>query len=355
MAVLLLLLLLLPAAKPLPVPDSGDCFYVGTWEGSEDISLWRDGVALASSGLFPSATQAGVMLSIDLQPPVGSRPTVREVELRGVPEGFGFRPHGLFIDNATQRLFVISHSEELEEESIVVFAISPSLEPRLPVLTFEFALVSPNFPWYPASEIWFLNDLATVSGNELLVTQFGPTSQVLVPKYLWSCSWDEADIGPDGRLVGDCERAYPDTSLGLNGMNVDSSKTMVWANDLFLSRLWVFARDAATGALTRLPDVELPGIIDNVEYDSSSGDLAMGLIAPGPLQPQVGAGAVISRRPAAPGGGYDPPFIAVGVGGTEASGYEVSTSLEFDRWIVLGSPQDLGPVVCDMAPQKPRD
>ena len=76
-----------------------------------------------------------------------------------------------------------------------------------------------------------------------------------------------------------------------------------------------------------------------------------GLISPGPLQPQVGGGAVISRRPASPGDGYD-PFIAVGVAGTEASGYAVSTALEFDRWIVLGSPQDLGPVVCDMTSKR---
>jgi hypothetical protein len=317
------------------------CFFVGTYEGSEDISLWRNGVAIASSGLFPSETQPGLMLSIDLQPPVGTRPTVRTVELRGVPAGFGFRPHGLFIDNSTQRLFVISHSEQLEEESIVVFDIESSLNPRLPVLTFRFALISPSFPWYPALDIWFLNDLAVVSDNELLVTQFGPTTQPLVPKHLWRCTWDETGIRPDGRLLGDCDRALADVSVGLNGMNANADKSVVWANDLFAAQLWVVDRDTGTGQLIRRDDMPLPGVIDNVEYDSASGDLAMGMIfGPTPLS---GGGAIIARQ----GDDYA-PFVAVPVTGTEAQGYAVSTSLEFDRWLVLGSPEDLGPVVCDM-------
>ena len=92
------------AAREPPPPAA--CERIGSYEGSEDITLWRGGVAFISSGLFPSATQSGLLLAIDLGAP---RPAPREVELRGVPAGFGFRPHGLYLDNATQRLFVISH------------------------------------------------------------------------------------------------------------------------------------------------------------------------------------------------------------------------------------------------------
>jgi hypothetical protein len=121
-------------------------------------------------------------------------------------------------------------------------------------------------------------------------------------------------------------------------MNIDSEKGRVWANDLFLSRLWVFDRDQTSGELTKLPDLQLPGVIDNVEYDLNSGDLAMGLIA-------LGGGAAVARRADA----YE-PTVKVSLAGTPVAGYSVSTSLEWDKWVLLGSPQDLGPVVCNMDP-----
>jgi hypothetical protein len=214
-----LLAMLLPALAAAVV-TAAECFSIGAFEGSEDATLWRDGVALVSSGLFPSPTQGGLMLAVDLKTitPQG-RPTIREVELVGVPMGFGFRPHGIYIDNATQRLFAISHSDELEEESIVVFSIAPGAgDGRVPILSYRFALISPEFPWYPASEIWFLNDLGVIDSNRLLVTQFGPTQQLLVPKHLWQCNWDEEQVRPDGRLLADCSLAYPEASHGLNGI-----------------------------------------------------------------------------------------------------------------------------------------
>ena len=98
----------------------------------------------------------------------------------------------------------------------------------------------------------------------------------------------------------------------------------------------------------------------------------MGLIA-------LGGGAVVARRAA----GYVNPFVRVDLVGTPAAGvfplpgwrdrfldtrvrsgkhwslsaavlraaragYAVSTALEWGRWVVLGSPGDPGPVVCDV-------
>ena len=128
-------------------------------------------------------------------------------------------------------------------------------------------------------DIWFLNDLGVVDGGghasggrgALLTSQFGPTRRPLITKHLWRCQWNESEIRADGRLPSDCVLADPAASIGLNGMNVNRVKSVVWANDLFLSRLWVWDRDTETGELTRRADLELPGVIDNVEYDSSSG------------------------------------------------------------------------------------
>jgi len=250
--------------------------------------------------------------------------------------GFGFRPHGIYIDNSTQRLFAISHSDLLEEESIVVFDIVAEAGSRVPALDYLYALISPSFPYNPPEEIWFLNDLATVGRNELYVTQFGPQRIPWPNKHLWRCTWDEADLRGDGRLPASCHTAYPQQSTGLNGMNVDRAKSRVWANDLMLSQLWVFDR-MENGTLVRLDNMNLPGIIDNVEYDSASGDLAMGFIGSGLRNP---GGAIISRHADA-----HRPFIHV----QEDTGeeYQVSTSLEYTEWVLLGSPWDIGLVICN--------
>ena len=39
------------------VEQEATCRTYGTFEGPEVVSLWRNGIALVSSGLFPSATQ----------------------------------------------------------------------------------------------------------------------------------------------------------------------------------------------------------------------------------------------------------------------------------------------------------
>ena len=73
-------------------PAATACAFYGNYEGSEDASLWRDGIAFISSGLFPSPTQGGLLLAVDL-----NMDTIElvELELRGMPDGFGFRPHGM--------------------------------------------------------------------------------------------------------------------------------------------------------------------------------------------------------------------------------------------------------------------
>ena len=169
------------------------------YEGSEDASLWRDGIVFISTGLFPSPTQGGLMLAVDLGL---DEIELVELELQNMPSGFGFRPHGMYIHNATQRLFVISHSDALEEESIAVFDIVLNSGARFPVLIFRFALVTPEWPWFPAQNIWFLNDLGVVSDNELYVTQFGPQGMPLVPKHLYHAVWDPAGpVSPSFFLI----------------------------------------------------------------------------------------------------------------------------------------------------------
>ena len=144
---------------------AGACHEIGAFRGSEDATLLRAGLALQSSGLVPG-TQPGLILAVSL---LTATPTATPCPLVGLPAGFGFRPHGLHLDNATKRLFAVSHSDENAEESIVAFDVADGDPPSL---RFRFALTSAAFRYYGAGALWFLNDVAAVDGEaELDATQ----------------------------------------------------------------------------------------------------------------------------------------------------------------------------------------
>ena len=95
-----------------PTPTLGvRCASYGSYSGSGDVTLWRHGLAFVSSGLY-ARNQSGAILVADTR---GPTPTVQAAPMFGEPEGF--RPHGIFLHNATNRLFVISHNELCERES----------------------------------------------------------------------------------------------------------------------------------------------------------------------------------------------------------------------------------------------
>lgn len=116
------------------------CQQLAAYEGSEDASLWRAGLAFQSSGLCPSKTQGGLILLVNLTG--DETPRVKPMEIFNLSASFGFRPHGIHIDNITNRVYAISHSDLLQEESIFVFDIIVDGAARAPAFAFRHALVN---------------------------------------------------------------------------------------------------------------------------------------------------------------------------------------------------------------------
>lgn len=120
--------LLLALLKPASSTDSrlhekinrlaslSDCRSLGNFHGCEDATLYHDGLAFMSSGLVPSS-QPGLILAVSFADSKAA-PHVTPVPLLGVPAGFGFRPHGLHLDNISKRVYAISHSDERQVSSI---------------------------------------------------------------------------------------------------------------------------------------------------------------------------------------------------------------------------------------------
>lgn len=187
------------------------CTKHGEFEGSEDVTLWKAGLAFVSSGLerstprLPIGKQGGKMLMVDLRSS-GPMPVLHELNISGMPADLSFHPHGLHLDNATQRLFTVCHSkseplkgQRAAEESVVVFdVVQPALSSDcsgsaagcgVPALRFAYVLKSPLFEYYNASYTWFLNDVTVIDGtNELYVTQLGYVV-TLMTHPLWCCFW----------------------------------------------------------------------------------------------------------------------------------------------------------------------
>ena len=330
-----------------------------SFEGSEDATLWRAGLAFVSSGLVPSPTQCGLILLADFNA-IGGTPTVQPLALHNLNASYGFRPHGLHFDNSSSRLFAVSHSDALKEESIFVFDVlgrTDETAAALPTLSFRYLLTSPRFEYHTREWLWFLNDVAAVDGeNELYVTQLGPLQyqpgKFQRDKALWRCTWREADKRPDGRLPASCAHAYSTLYLGLNGIAIEPKpSTRLWVNDEFGaadggSQLWPFVRNTTDGRLAPRPAMPLGGSsIDNAERDHASGDLQMGQY----MRADGGgkkAGAELLARAVDPATGkYAPAKVAVSLPHNVT--YQVSTALTYGRWTLLGSPWDLGPYFCE--------
>ena len=79
-----------------------------------------------------------------------------------MPEGLAPSPHGIFLENSTQRLYFNSHSVPNQEELIVAFDIVDQGSFAFPSLLFRYALTSELLPFIPApaphdGQYWFTN------------------------------------------------------------------------------------------------------------------------------------------------------------------------------------------------------
>eukprot|EP00937_MAST-01D_sp_MAST-1D-sp2_P007171 g7171.t1 len=320
-------------------------------------------------GRYPPSDQPGLIFATVLDGG-GAPPQLTRLPIAGLPADLDFRPHGLHLDNATQRLYAVCHAKRQREESVVVLdVLPPRAGARLPSLRFRYALISPRLTYHGVNVTYFLNDVAAVDGtNELYATQFGPlvwdSRGLPADKALWRCTWKEADARADGRLPAACAPA-PGVPLskGYNGIAAAPLGTgaaaasaageptlRVWVNDLWESRVLAFDRDATSGALRPAPApaavLPLPGLVDNVERDWGSGDFTMGWFKSVWNESNGVGGVIVAAGERGAASGRHGPARALFEQDTGRT-YQVSTSLTYGRWTIMGSPWDTGIIGCD--------
>ncbi|KAL3930326.1 MAG: hypothetical protein SGARI_004513, partial [Bacillariaceae sp.] len=198
-----------------------------------------DGGGVDRSNVTEPYTLGGIYL-LDLSDK--DYPVFVPASITGLPSTLNFRPHGIFFDENSNRLFAVSHNEQEEEENIVVFAIEDGNgADSLPTLAFQAALFSAQ--WSPVGNNlanWHINDLVVAGPEEILVTQWGPIDpEDLFPKTLWSCGLQASyeNVPQDGRVMTTCVRALDFTSVGMNGIAVNDARDTAWVSDLFATQL----------------------------------------------------------------------------------------------------------------------
>ena len=156
-----------------------------------------------------------------------------------------------------------------------------------------------------------------------------------------------------GRLPADCVAAYVEedgsrpATYGLNGINIAGDFNRLYVNDMYDGALWVFDR-APNGSLTRVDTINLPGWIDNVERDHASGDLTGGMFVNHANASDKRGGNILVKCTNKQASTFAKPAIALIDDSPRLPGahYQVSTSLTYGNWTILGSPFDSGLVVC---------
>ena len=236
-----------------------------------------------------------------------------------LPPGSSFQPHGFYLSNRTDTMYVINHAGNYS--SVEIFRVEYDVEGRRPSLRHARTIASELFRPYSINDV-----VEGATSDEIYVTQWlpygypiggknHPTSvverlknvgtflfQVLSIRAtrVYRCSTRTNAGGGDP-----CRIATHHRFIGANGITVDDDRTTVFVSDPAGKEVVVFRRRPEDGWLSRIDRIDLPFAPDNVEYDD--GDLVMGSIpilhtvvyndgVPAEAQKPVAGGMMVATR-----------------------------------------------------------
>ena len=155
---------------------------------------------------------------------------------------------------------------------------------------------------------------------------------VLLFHYRWTkvfhCTWG-INISPN------CKVASEERFSMANGVTISPDRKTVFVNDPLEMKITALSRNMDSGELSTLYDINLPTLVDNIEYDDEANEIILGTIIPGGM-------AVLSQT------GSNNQWIIKGVVlHDEKQLKQISAAARIgSSKIVLGSPFSEGVLVC---------
>ena len=154
--------------------------------------------------------------------------------------------------------------------------------------------------------------------------------------YRWTrvfhCKWHGVDY-----TKAVCNIATQERFLMANGITVSPDRKTVYVNDPLGMNIMALDRNMETGELTKSYDINLPSMVDNIEYDDEANEIILGNILPGGM-------AILTKTEDDDDGGW----ITKGVlkhDETKLKGISAAARLGKSK-VVLGSPFSEGILVC---------
>nr|XP_057940712.1 serum paraoxonase/arylesterase 2-like [Doryrhamphus excisus] len=233
-------------------------------DGSEDITVFGDGLAFVSTGLkfpgMPSSDAPGKILLLDLK---DSR--MKPVELR-MPRNFDletFNPHGISVhkDTAddTVYLFVVNHPHHKSQVELFKFVEE------------EFSLL--HLKTFRHELLHSVNDIVAMGVDRFYATNdhyFSQTFLKAIVEPLLGQPWTNVVY-----YSPDTVKVVSEGYYMANGINVSPDKRHIYVADVLDHNVHVLER-MEDNALVSVKPVALGSLCDNIEVDPQTGDLWLG-------------------------------------------------------------------------------
>jgi len=353
---------LMEVMKPYAEMNFNDknCVLQGEMFGNEDMVLGKESVMLfAASGNLHVCFDAGSAAAGDggiwmlYMKDSSARP--KQLPIQGYPHK-AFHGHGIYLSNATDRLYVVNHLGPKTVVEVMKVEYSPVRISHLKTVQSDLFLR------------YGMNDVIEgIDENEIYVSRWqvfqpsangwnNPTSfiETIYPKLgrLLSMLFIPLTLVYRCDLKKDkCEAASERLFVGANGMTISPDRSTVYVADPIDKRIGVMSR-TPSGFLEHQEWINLPFGVDNIEYDHQSGDILMGTIPDFNLlmkyeenqATEVPGGLSVLRREGERGTWTTHDVLMHD--GSKLS--QISAGVMFGRTVILGSPYSKGLLVCQV-------
>lgn len=278
-----------------PTNDNGSCKLYEGPTGAEDfvvtkhgwiISSSLDGAHLLENGVNACQRNTGGLWAFS---PHSRKPPLR-MEIEGLPQEVKacFMTHGIFLSEATNRLYAVTHHGDYS--SVQVFSVGYSQDDdNMPTLSWVRSITSDSFLNMSPNSV-----VEGVNQNEIYVTQCLPFAipkhgrhhpesfkeriqQVLLIPILFvgiKLSTVQHCIFSDNiNIPATCSQATNFLKFrAANGITISNNRRTIIVNDLFSRALLVLERqyDSGDGTLLHTDTIHLTYAVDNIEWKLST-------------------------------------------------------------------------------------
>ncbi|XP_060776406.1 serum paraoxonase/arylesterase 2-like isoform X2 [Neoarius graeffei] len=235
----------------------------GIENGAEDITILEDRLAFISAGLkYPGMPRHSDALGKIYVLNLRSGRDLTELHIKGDFDAASFGPHGISIytdeEDGSRYLFVVNHPHDNSQVEIFQYVEEENTLVHLKTIKHELLHDVNDIVAVGVENFYATNDHCFTNGFLKLL------------ELLLSLSWcDVVYYSPEAVHV--VEGGF----FGANGINISPDKKYLYVSDLMNHRI-VVLNIQKNNTVSRLKEVAVGSLCDNIEVERKTGDLWLG-------------------------------------------------------------------------------